>query len=275
MSALIAAAIGGAGFTAHAWSQTQGPVEIIVPAGASARPTRPPEPVFENPNKDPRDFEGLWSLGAIAQGYSPITAAPAEPSGPPAPPPAPKPGEPAFDPARGSGPLTGPIIGMAAVNAESGSTLQCTPTWRLVGSGGGMSSYWIQGAKEIVLYSEEDQDVARKIYLTASHPKKIVPQPNGHSIGHWEGNVLVVDTVGFSNPDGSLTDRHVIERIEKNGNALLDNAVVTMDGKTIYVRIPWKWRPDFTVSENVCEEGFRRYELRDGKVINLNTLPKD
>jgi len=164
---------------------------------------------------------------------------------------------------------------MAAVNAEVGSTLQCTPTWRLVGAGGGMSNYWIMGDKEIVLYAEEDQDVARKIYLNARHPSHLQPQPNGHSIGHWEGNVLVVDTIGFSNPDGTLAARHVVERIERQGSALTDDAVVKNNGQTIYVRMPSHWRPDYTVSENVCEEGFRRYELRDGQVINLNTLPKD
>ena len=144
-----------------------------------------------------------------------------------------------------------------------------------VGAGGGMSNYWIMGDKEIVLLAEEDQDVARKIYLNSVHPKALKPQPNGHSVGHWEDNVLVVDTIGFSNPDGSPSDRHVVERFEKTNGLLTDDAVVTEKGRTVYAVLPSSWRPDYGFSENVCEEGFRRYELRDGKVINLNTLPKE
>ncbi|MGC3982451.1 MAG: hypothetical protein QM808_14470 [Steroidobacteraceae bacterium] len=216
------------------------------------RATRPPDPVFENPNTDPRDFEGLWLPGRarLAGAPEPVRGAPA------------------------AGGLTGPILGGAASNELSGSTLQCTPVWRLIGAGGGMSNYWVMGDKEIVLLSEEDMDVVRKIYMNATHPKKWVPQPNGHSIGHWEGNTLVVDTIGFSKADGSLSDRHVAERFEKNGSALMDHAIVTEGGKSVAIDLPSNWRPDLSFSENVCEEGYRRYGLQDGKVVNFNTLPE-
>lgn len=221
-------------------------------SATSQRPNRPPDPVFENPNIDPRDFEGLWLPGRVRlAGESEL--------------------------ARGSrviGGLSGPVIGSAATNELSGSTLQCTPVWRLIGAGGGMSNYWIMGEQEIVLLSEEDMDVVRKIYMNAKHPKKLVPQPNGHSIGHWEGNTLVVDTIGFSKSDGSFSDRHVVERFDKTGGALLDRATVTEGGKTTTFELPSNWRPDLMFSENVCEEGFRRYGLKDGQVVNFNTLPE-
>ncbi|HEX4999345.1 MAG TPA: hypothetical protein VFY29_14045 [Terriglobia bacterium] len=39
----------------------------------------------------------------------------------------------------------------------------------------------------------------RVIYMDArSHPGDLVPSYYGHSIGHWEGDTLVVDTVGFN-----------------------------------------------------------------------------
>jgi hypothetical protein len=41
-------------------------------------------------------------------------------------------------------------------------------------------------------------DLVRTINLDMeSHPKNIIPSSGGHSIGKWEGNTLVVDTVGF------------------------------------------------------------------------------
>src|SRR5262249_14254267 len=58
----------------------------------------------------------------------------------------------------------------------------------------------------------------RTIYMTlASHPTNVVPSRAGHSIGKWDGDVLVVDTVGFL--PGTLagatphSDKlHVVER---------------------------------------------------------------
>jgi hypothetical protein len=68
--------------------------------------------------------------------------------------------------------------------------------------------------------------VERTVYLTMTeHPDAIEPTLAGHSIGHWEDDVLVVDTVGFA--PGLLNSRmphsdqlHVVERFsldsEKN-----------------------------------------------------------
>jgi hypothetical protein len=41
-------------------------------------------------------------------------------------------------------------------------------------------------------------DIVRTIHLDMdSHPKNITPSRSGHSIGKWEGDTLVVDTIGF------------------------------------------------------------------------------
>jgi hypothetical protein len=38
----------------------------------------------------------------------------------------------------------------------------------------------------------------RIIYMNATHPKDLTPSYYGHSIGKWEGDTLVVDTIGFN-----------------------------------------------------------------------------
>ena len=41
-------------------------------------------------------------------------------------------------------------------------------------------------------------DLVRTIHMNAQHPKAIVPSLAGHSTGKWEGDTLVVDTIGFA-----------------------------------------------------------------------------
>ena len=67
----------------------------------------------------------------------------------------------------------------------------------------------------------------RTIYMNAAHPANVAPSRAGHSIGRWDNDVLVVDTVGFL--PGTLTGAtphsdklHVVERFT------LDPATMTL-----------------------------------------------
>jgi hypothetical protein len=59
---------------------------------------------------------------------------------------------------------------------------------------------------------------SRRIHLDMdTHPANIEPSNAGHSIGHWEGNTLVVDTIGFEEgvlipPTRNSEQLHIIER---------------------------------------------------------------
>jgi hypothetical protein len=73
-------------------------------------------------------------------------------------------------------------------------------------------------------------DLVRTIHLDLmEHPKSIQAEVAGHSIGHWENGVLVVDTVGFAAgvlvPMAGLMHSarmHVVERfaVDATGNTL-------------------------------------------------------
>jgi hypothetical protein len=78
----------------------------------------------------------------------------------------------------------------------------------------------------------------RHIHLDGRlHPDaaNLVSAPSGHAIGHWDGEVLVVDTIGFSGggraPGGGRVtkDTHLTERFR-----LLD------DGKKLSVTFTWE-----------------------------------
>ena len=73
---------------------------------------------------------------------------------------------------------------------------------------------------EIVFYYSQDVQV-RHIRLNEQHPAKVTPSAMGHSVGHYEGDTLVIDTVGikvgpYTNVDRFGTPQseamHVVER---------------------------------------------------------------
>ena len=47
-----------------------------------------------------------------------------------------------------------------------------------------------------ILYMRQMQ--ARIVHMNAKHPANLKPSYYGHSIGHWEGDTLVVDTIGLN-----------------------------------------------------------------------------
>jgi len=70
-----------------------------------------------------------------------------------------------------------------------------------------------------ILYAEDHQ--VRRVRLNSEHPAKLIPSWYGDSIGHFEGDTLVVDTVGIRVGPHSMIDSygtpysealHLIER---------------------------------------------------------------
>ena len=59
---------------------------------------------------------------------------------------------------------------------------------------------------------------ARIVRMNASHRPKNIRQWLGDSVGHWEGDTLVIDTTNFTDQTrfgGSTADLHVIERFTR------------------------------------------------------------
>jgi hypothetical protein len=87
-----------------------------------------------------------------------------------------------------------------------------------------------------VITMEYGAGLTRTVYLNmTAHPAKIAPSRAGHSIGRWDGDTLVVDTVGFE--PGSLAGSvphssrlHVVERFTLNPATLeLTRSIVAED----------------------------------------------
>jgi hypothetical protein len=123
---------------------------------------------------------------------------------------------------------------------------------------------FIQTPGEIVMLFEVDS-LRREIYLNAQHDPSLVPLWMGSSIGHWEGETLVVDTVNFN--DRTWIDRighphsdqlHVVERFRRTAQDHLVDDITVEDPKA-YTK-PWTARLEFKLrpwklTEQFCEDG--------------------
>jgi hypothetical protein len=115
----------------------------------------------------------------------------------------------------------------------------------------------------LILYEEYAR--FRQIFTDGrAHPKEMNPAWLGYSIGKWEKDTFVVDTVGFN--DRSWLDDaghphseqlHTIERLRRRDFGHLD-LDVTIDDPKAYTE-PWSFTlhfrllPDTELIENVCE----------------------
>jgi hypothetical protein len=104
------------------------------------------------------------------------------------------------------------------------------------------SLYFIQTPKEVVMYQGGR---IRHVYLNVPHTKNPTPSWYGESVGHYEGDTLVVDTIGLNDKtfvDGyrtpHTTQLHVVERFRViNGGKGLDVSFTVEDPGTFYR--PW------------------------------------
>ncbi|HEX5421724.1 MAG TPA: hypothetical protein VFY39_17160, partial [Gammaproteobacteria bacterium] len=70
--------------------------------------------------------------------------------------------------------------------------------------------------KKVIDLTYGSYSAKRRIWMGMDHPANLKPSRSGNSIGHWEGNTLVVDTVGFDAgllvaPTPNSDKLHVVE----------------------------------------------------------------
>ena len=123
----------------------------------------------------------------------------------------------------------------------------------------------VETSEEAVTFTLDWMGARRVVHLNAEHPKNLEPSLLGHSVGRWDGDVLVVDTVGFTaQPEGFAFDfpssaaKHVRERFAvAAGGKQLDYEVTVEDPEyfaaPITYRALWDYRPDQKSSGMACD----------------------
>jgi hypothetical protein len=123
----------------------------------------------------------------------------------------------------------------------------------------------LQSTGKVVMLFEYDHFI-REIFTDGrEHPKDLSPTWMGDAIGKWEGDTLVVDTVGFNDKtwldnDGHphSEDLHVVERMRRVNHDTL-TIDTTIDDPKAYTK-PWgghavyDLKPDWNIGEMVCED---------------------
>jgi hypothetical protein len=96
--------------------------------------------------------------------------------------------------------------------------------------------YFAQTPKETLIINQADTQV-RHVYMNVPHSKEPKPSYYGESVGHYEGDELVVDTIGLSEKPAldeygtpHTTQLHVIERYKMvDGGKTLQVALTVED----------------------------------------------
>lgn len=109
------------------------------------------------------------------------------------------------------------------------------------------------------------------------HPADPDPSFNGHSIGRWEGDTLIVDTVGVSTetPLGRnygarhSTAMRIVERMRLREPDLLEVETAVYDDEAltepwVSTRVYGRHR-DWTLTEYICQQNNRNFTTDDGK----------
>jgi hypothetical protein len=134
----------------------------------------------------------------------------------------------------------------------------------------------LQTPTEVIFLYERDHQV-RHVYLNRSHEANPGREWYGDSVGHYEGDTLVVDTIGMN--DETHIDRfatphsdkiHVVERYRFSENGNFQATVIVEDPvafTTAWTGVAnYRRAPGNAWSENVCGENNQR-EFWPGHIL--------
>jgi hypothetical protein len=110
--------------------------------------------------------------------------------------------------------------------------------------GGANPIVFLQTPKEVLLYFTGDQQI-RHVYMDVPHSANPKPSWYGESVGHYEGDTLVIDTIGLNDKTTADIYRtphtekmHVVERWRKVEGGSMMESVFTVDDPGTFYR-PW------------------------------------
>ena len=116
------------------------------------------------------------------------------------------------------------------------------------------------------VHENGDAGRVRDVFMDGrKHPVDALPTWWGHSVGRWEGDTLVIDTVGYndifwfdSRGTPHTEQLHTIERWTRKDQGHLENVVTIEDPgtytKPFTVKFMATWTPGDELLEYICQE---------------------
>jgi hypothetical protein len=141
------------------------------------------------------------------------------------------------------------------------------PAWNVFRRVGTPMIFFAQTPDKVLMMWRGD-NLVRHVYLNVPHSDNPKPSWHGESIGHYEGNTLVVDTIALLEHPLSFVDNyrtphtgqlHVVERFQLTDPDTVEVDITVEDPGAF--TMPWKARQIMTRStrgpmfESVCAEG--------------------
>ena len=133
----------------------------------------------------------------------------------------------------------------------------------------------LQTPGQFTIIAEWEGQIRRIFTDGRPHPEDPDPTYNGHSIGRWEGETLLVDTVGILG-NGIINDHgaplgeqvHVTEKWWKEGPDTLKNEIAVESPDALLRPIKavktFKRRTDIQIMEYICTQNNRNQTNADG-----------
>src|SRR6266550_384168 len=136
---------------------------------------------------------------------------------------------------------------------------RCIPELDL-GAGSLYPNQFVQTPRLIVILVES-RHVFRLIYMNEKHPEDLDPSWLGDSVGHWEGDTLVVDVTGFKErmvrSKISTDALHIVERFTRVDHNTINYEARVEDPKALTrpytITSKYMLRPGTRLQEYVCE----------------------
>lgn len=130
-----------------------------------------------------------------------------------------------------------------------------------------------KSATHIFILYEGNIHSYRQIFIGKEHPKDIYPTWYGDSVGHWEGDQLIVDTIGFNGNiwldmagHPASEQLHVIERFSRPNYGNLVNHI-TIEDPMMYTK-PWDIIQNTPIMEAELMEYICTENERDSKHLD-------
>jgi len=143
--------------------------------------------------------------------------------------------------------------------------------------------YFAQSDKEVLMMWQRDH-VVRHIYVNVPHSENPRPSWYGESVGHYEGDTLIVDTIAISTRapiDNWRTPHseklHVIERYRLVNGGYGLQGIVTLEDPVAFtapLTVYQQWRrEDYPMLESICSEGVNSYYGNDDASVPIADKP--